>query len=66
MISLIIRFLFACLGGGETLMVDVYIALIINGRRAFSQVPVQLQLNVKDELNALGLDTDGKPLQLTA
>ncbi|WP_274363825.1 CD1375 family protein [Paenibacillus thermotolerans] len=44
-------------------MVDVYVALIINGRRTFAQVPVSLQPAVEAELAALGLGTDGKPLE---
>jgi len=48
--------------GGDSVMVDIYVALIINGRRTFSQVPVSLQPAVKAELEALGLGTDGKPL----
>lgn len=59
MIALIIRFLFYLLGGGE-IMVDVYIALIINNRRTFNQVPNQLQPAVEAELAALGLGIDGK------
>jgi hypothetical protein len=47
-------------------MVDVYVALIINGRRTFSQVPTILQPAVEAELAALGLGTDGKPLNTAA
>jgi hypothetical protein len=47
-------------------MVDVYVALIINGRRTFEQVPVILQPSVAAELAALGLGTDGKPLNTAA
>lgn len=43
-------------------MVDIYVALIINGRRTFAQVPLNLQPAVEAELTALGLGTDGKPL----
>ena len=51
-------------GGGVTVaLVDVYVALIIAGRRTFAQVPANLQPVVETELAALGLGTDGKPLQ---
>jgi hypothetical protein len=43
-------------------MVDLYVALIINGRRTFAQVPKSLQPAVKDTLLALGLDENGKPI----
>lgn len=51
-------------GGGETRMalVDLYVCLIINGRRTFEQVPAILQPAVRAELEALGLGTDGQPL----
>jgi len=50
--------------GGDVLMalVDLYVALIINNRRTFEQVPATLQPAVQAELEALGLGTDGKPL----
>lgn len=43
-------------------LVDLYVALIIYGRRTFEQVPVVLQPTVRAELEALGLGTDGQPL----
>ncbi|WP_251252251.1 CD1375 family protein [Brevibacillus sp. MER 51] len=43
-------------------MVTVCVSLIINGRRTFAQIPVNLQADVKSDLEALGLGTDGKPL----
>ncbi|MDP5275265.1 CD1375 family protein [Chengkuizengella axinellae] len=42
-------------------MVDIYVALIIYGRRTFEQVPSILQTKVEEELNALALNTDGSP-----
>ena len=53
----------AIMKGGE-IMVDVYVALIIKGRRTFVQVPVSLQSAVKDVLLALGLDENGRPITL--
>lgn len=47
--------------GGEN-MVDMYVALIINKRRVFSQVPARYQDAVKADLLALGLDENGNPL----
>ena len=48
--------------GWKNSMVDLYVALIINGRRTFAQVPRSLQPAVKDTLLALGLDENGKPI----
>ena len=49
------------LKGGE-IMIDGYVALIIAGRRTFSQVPVRYQADVHADLFALGLDDDGNVL----
>lgn len=43
-------------------MVDLYVALVINGRRTFAQVPVKFQEAVKADLLALGLDENGNPI----
>lgn len=43
-------------------MVDLYVCLIINGRRIFSQVPARFQEAVKADLFAIGLDENGNPL----
>lgn len=48
--------------GGED-MVDMYVALIIAGRRTFAQVPVKYQPAVHEDLLALGLDDNGFPLE---
>lgn len=50
--------------GGDDLMalVDLYVCLIINGRRTFERVPTNLQPAVQAELESLGLGTDGQPL----
>jgi hypothetical protein len=47
--------------GGIT-VVDLYVALIINGRRTFSQVPSRYQEEVRADLLALGLDENGNPI----
>lgn len=54
---------------GEIQMVDLYIALVIAGRRTcntenneVTQVPTRYRDVVIKELIALGLDTDGNPL----
>ena len=57
MLSWIIKKL---LGGIE--MVDMYVALIIAGRRTFTQVPVKYQEAVRADLLALGLDENGNPI----
>jgi len=43
-------------------MVDMYVALILNNRRTFSQVPVKYQAAVKADLLALGLDENGNQI----
>lgn len=43
-------------------MVDMYVALIIAGRRQFAQVPVKYQEAVRADLLALGLDENGNPI----
>lgn len=48
--------------GGNEIMVDVYVALIVKKRRTIEQVPAQLQEAVLAELAALGLDGYGNPL----
>ena len=54
---------------GEIQMVDLYIALVIVGRRTcntenneVTQVPTRYRDVVIKELEVLGLDTDGNPL----
>lgn len=48
------------LGGND--MVALYVALIINGRRTFSQVPAKFKAAVKTDLEAIGLDENGNPV----
>lgn len=48
------------IGGKE--MVALYVALIINGRRTFTQVPAKFKEAVKADLEALGLDENGYPV----
>ena len=45
-------------------MVALYVALIINGRRTFKQVPAKFKDAVRADLEALGLDEDGNPVEL--
>lgn len=64
MINMLLWLLLLCTKRGvRVALVDVYVALIIAGRRTFSQVPVNLQPAVEEELFVLGLGIDGKPLQ---
>lgn len=64
MMTVLLWLLFLCSKGGVHMaFVDVYVALIIAGRRSFAQVPATLQPAVETELAALGLGIDGKPLQ---
>ena len=44
-------------------MVALYVALIINSRRTFSQVPAKFKEAVKEDLAALGLDENGNPVK---
>lgn len=43
-------------------MVALYVALIINDRRTFEQVPVKFKDAVRADLEALGLDENGNPI----
>lgn len=43
-------------------MVALYVALIINGRRTFNQVPAKLKDAVRADLYAMGLDENGNPI----
>lgn len=43
-------------------MVELYVALIINGRRVFDQVPARYQDAVRAALLALGKDENGNLL----
>lgn len=45
-------------------MVALYAALIINGRRTFAQVPAKFKDAVKADLEALGLDENGNPVDI--
>lgn len=53
----------ACKGGETLPLVTVTVALIIAGRRKFSEVPATIRDAVQADLLALGLGTDGKPLE---
>lgn len=48
---------------GGSNMVALYVALIINGRRTFNQVPAKFKEAVKADLEALGLDENGYPVE---
>ena len=43
-------------------MIDLYVALIIAGRRIIEQVPSRFREAVLADLNALGLDGQGDPI----
>lgn len=43
-------------------MVNLYATLIINKRRTFDQVPEKFKAAVKADLEALGLDENGNPV----
>lgn len=44
-------------------MVDLYVALIIAGRRTIGQVPIKLRDAVLADLQALGLDGEGELIE---
>jgi hypothetical protein len=58
MLKLLIKLIF----GGIYIMVDLYVALIVNKRRTIDQVPTQFKEPVLADLNALGLDGNGDPI----
>ena len=43
-------------------MIDLYVALIIAGRRTIDQVPARYRDAVIADLEALGLDQNGQPV----
>lgn len=43
-------------------MVALYVALIINGRRTFEQVPPRFKEAVRGDLEAIGLNENGDPV----
>jgi len=58
----ILRLILALWRGG-IVVVDVYVALIVKHRRTIEQVPEQLRAAVMAELEALGLDGNGDPVE---
>ena len=44
-------------------MIELYVALIIAGRRPFSRVPDRYKEAVREMLLSLGLDEDGNPIE---
>ena len=60
MLSKVVDWLIKTIGGIE--MVDLYVALIIAGRRTFAQVPARFQEAVRADLLALGLDENGNSI----
>jgi hypothetical protein len=56
-------FIIQLLIGGSN-MVALYVALIINGRRSYSQVPAKFKDAVRADLEALGLDENGNPVDM--
>ncbi|WP_169738614.1 CD1375 family protein [Desulfofalx alkaliphila] len=56
-----LSWLFKILTGGVN-VIDLYIALIIAGRRTIDQVPSRYRDAVIADLAALGLDENGQPL----
>jgi hypothetical protein len=61
-VIIIITILYADKQKGDN-MIDLYVALIIAGKRPFSKVPVRYQDAVREELLTLGLDENGDPIK---
>jgi hypothetical protein len=59
---MLFRWLLKIILGGITL-VDLYVALIIAGRRTITQVPDRYREAVRADLLALGLDENGYPIE---
>lgn len=59
----LILYLLRLMRGGLRLMVDVYVALIVKKRRTIDQVPEGLRAEVLADLEALGLDGNGDPIE---
>lgn len=55
-------YIFTKLISGGRDMAAIYVALIVNGRRTFSQVPDKFKDAVREDLLALGLDENGDPI----
>lgn len=55
-------FVFISIMKGGVVLVDVYVALIVKGRRSLDQVPLSLKEQVSLELAALGLDGNGNAM----
>lgn len=50
---------------GEKVMVDLYCALIIAGKRTIDTVPTRYRAAVKEQMAAVGLDENGNPADHT-
>lgn len=61
--SVIVALLLRVLDKGGESMRAVYVALIVNGRMTIDNVAKPLQALVLEDLKALGLDGQGKPLE---
>lgn len=61
--SVIVALLLRVLDKGGESMRAVYVALIVNGRMTIDNVAKPLQAVVLEDLKALGLDGQGKPLE---
>ena len=59
---IIIIILYAIRQKGDN-MIDLYVVLIIAGKRPFSKVPARYQDAVREELLAIGLEENGNPIK---
>jgi hypothetical protein len=56
-------------GGDHTMIMsmrDIYVGLIVNKKRTIEQIPASYRQAVLDDLEALGLDGYGNPIQEVA
>jgi len=56
--------IYLMLGGDKMIFVTIFVSLISGGRRTIDQVPSNLKDAVLADLNAMGLDGHGKPLEI--
>jgi len=61
----VITKLYLLFGGDKMIFVTIFVSLIVGGRRTIDQVPSNLKDAVLADLNAMGLDGYGEPLETT-
>lgn len=62
--NMLIRFLTKIIGGNEMIFVTIFVSLIVAKRRNIDGVPAHLKADVLADLNAMGLDGYGNPIEV--